>query len=160
MWQGDLTFDLSSHGELADGSRLCREARRTLMVHSGLNSKSWEWREDKQSWVDAVPGVCCTRCMLYSVYAGLGVNSWSWHGEIERDDWTLCSAMMVELWTRKREMGMKMRTMCRIRADMRNQGYHLPDWVGNTSYRCNYTPDRDLYLLYRGWYIDSHTKFS
>jgi len=25
--------------------------------------------------------------------------------EIERDDLTLCSAMMVELWTRKREMG-------------------------------------------------------
>jgi hypothetical protein len=24
---------------------------------------------------------------------------------MERDDLTLCSAMMVELWTRKREMG-------------------------------------------------------
>jgi len=43
--------------------------------------------------------------MLYSVYAVLGVNSRSCHGEIERDDFTLCSAMMVELWTRKREMG-------------------------------------------------------
>ena len=43
--------------------------------------------------------------MLYSVYALLGANSRSWHGEIERDDLTLCSAMMVELWTRKREMG-------------------------------------------------------
>jgi len=31
-------------------------------------------------------GVCSTRCMLYSVYAVLGVNSWSLHGEIERDD--------------------------------------------------------------------------
>jgi len=29
--------------------------------------------EDKQSWVDAVLGVCCTRCMLYSVYVVLDV---------------------------------------------------------------------------------------
>jgi len=43
--------------------------------------------------------------MLYSVYAVLGVNSWSCHGEIERDDLTLCSAMMVELWTTKRDGG-------------------------------------------------------
>jgi len=56
------------------------------------------------------------RCMLYSLYAVLsvyctwcklvlGVNLWSWHGEIVRDDLILCSAMRVELWTRKREMG-------------------------------------------------------
>jgi hypothetical protein len=43
--------------------------------------------------------------MLYSVYAVLGVNSWSCHGRIERDDLTLCSAMMIELWMGKREMG-------------------------------------------------------
>jgi len=43
--------------------------------------------------------------LLYSVYTVLGVNSWSWQGEIERDNISLCSAMMVELWTRKREMG-------------------------------------------------------
>jgi hypothetical protein len=43
--------------------------------------------------------------MLYSVYAVLGINSGSWYGEISRDDLTLRSAMMVELWTRKREMG-------------------------------------------------------
>jgi len=41
--------------------------------------------------------------MLYSVYAVLGVNSLSWHGEIERDDLTLNSAIIVELWTRKRD---------------------------------------------------------
>jgi len=60
-------------------------------------------------------GGCCTRCMLYSV---------STHDhdreEIERDDLTLCSAMMVELWTRKREMRIKLRTMWRLRAVMRN----------------------------------------
>jgi len=38
------------------------------------------------------------------VYAVLSVNSRSWHREIERDELTLCSAMMVELWMRKREM--------------------------------------------------------
>ena len=38
-----------------------------------------------------------------------------------------------------------------VRADMRNQGCDLPDWVGKTSYRCNYPPDRDSYLPYRGW---------
>jgi len=43
--------------------------------------------------------------MLYSVYAVLGVNPSSWYGEIVRDDLTLCSAMLVELWTRKTEMG-------------------------------------------------------
>jgi hypothetical protein len=105
-----------------------------------------------------VLGIClysvyaCTRCILvlgvclYSVYAVLSVNSCSWHGEIERDDLTLCSAMMVELWMRNREMGMKMRTMWRIRADMRNQGYNLPDWVGKTLYLYDYRLDRNSYL--------------
>jgi len=44
-----------------------------------------------------------------------------------------------------------MRTMWRIRADMRNQGYDLPDSVGKTLYRCYYMPDRDTYLPFRGW---------
>jgi len=55
--------------------------------------------------VYAVLGVCCTQCMLYSVYAILSVYSWLWHGEIERDNSNMCSAMMVELWTRKRDGG-------------------------------------------------------
>jgi len=121
--------------------------------------------------VYAVLGVCCTRYMLYSVYAVLGVfctwcmlYSVSTHDhdmeEMEMDDLTLCSAMMVELWTRKREMVMKLKTMWRIQADMGNQGYNLPNWVGKTAYWRNYTPDRDSYLLYWGWSSDSHTKFS
>jgi len=36
----------------------------------------------------------------------------------------------------------------------------LPDQFGRTSYWCNYTADWDSYLPYKGWYIDSHTKFS
>jgi len=39
----------------------------------------------------AALGVCCTRRMLHLAYVTLGVNSWWWHGEIERDDLTLCS---------------------------------------------------------------------
>jgi len=46
--------------------------------------------ERMKGW-QTILGVCCTRCMLHSVYAALGVNSSWWHGEIERDDLTLCS---------------------------------------------------------------------
>jgi hypothetical protein len=63
--------------------------------------------------------------MLYSVHAVLGVNSGSLHGRIERDDLTLCSVMIVELWTRKREMGMKMRTLWRIMSGYAKSGVWL-----------------------------------
>jgi len=62
--------------------------------------------------VYAVLGLCCTQCQLM-------IMTWR---EIDRDYLTLCSAMMVELWTRKRDMGMKMRTMWRMRAIMTYQG--------------------------------------
>ena len=39
----------------------------------------------------------------------------------------------------------------KIRADMINQGYDLPDWVEKTSYRCYYPLDLESYLPYRGW---------
>jgi len=35
---GNVTLPLSCHGELADGSRLCREACRKLKLHSEVNS--------------------------------------------------------------------------------------------------------------------------
>ena len=47
-----------------------------------------------------------------------------------------------------------------IRPDMRKQGYDLADWVWKTSYQCRFAADRDSYLPYRGWSIDSHKKFS
>ena len=46
--------------------------------------------------VYSVLSVSCTQCMVYSAYAILGVNFCSWNGDIERDDLTLCSAMMGE----------------------------------------------------------------
>jgi len=48
-----------------------------------------EWKTDNLGW------------MLHSVYAVLGVNWWSWHGEIQRDELNLCFAMMVELRMQK-----------------------------------------------------------
>jgi len=54
--------------------------------------------------VYAVRNVCCTRCMLYIVYAVLGVNSESWQGEIDRDVLSSCSYVMVKLRTRMIEM--------------------------------------------------------
>jgi len=41
--------------------------------------------------------------MLYLGYVVLGVNSLSWHGEIEKNDLILYSQMMVELWMKKRD---------------------------------------------------------
>jgi hypothetical protein len=44
--------------------------------------------------VRAVVGVCCTRCQLMTM---------TWRDR--EGDLTLCSAMIVELWTRTREIG-------------------------------------------------------
>ena len=44
-----------------------------------------------------------------------------------------------------------MRMVCWIQADMRYQGEHLPEWVGKTSYRGDYTPARDSHLLHPPW---------
>jgi hypothetical protein len=35
--------------------------------------RDWLGAGDSRSWDDAVCGVCSTQCMLYSVYAELGV---------------------------------------------------------------------------------------
>jgi len=55
--------------------------------------------------MDAVLGACWTWCILYLLYAILSVNCWSCHGEIDKDDVTLCSAMMIERWTKERDQG-------------------------------------------------------
>jgi len=61
--------------------------------------RDWLGAEDIRFWDHA-----STQCMQYSVYAVRGVNSWSWHGDIESDDSTSFSQVMVALRTRKREM--------------------------------------------------------
>jgi len=64
-------------------------------------------------------------CMLYSMYAVLSVNSLSRHGEIERDDWTLCSVMMVE----KEREGIKMGTNMEDTSRYEQSGVQLA-WLG------------------------------
>jgi hypothetical protein len=43
--------------------------------------------------------------------------------------------MMVELWTRKREIGDEHEKDVEDTSRYDKSGYDLPDWVGNTSYR-------------------------
>jgi hypothetical protein len=43
--------------------------------------------------------------LLYPVYAVLVASSCSWHGERGRNDASWCSAIMVELWPIKKDMG-------------------------------------------------------
>jgi hypothetical protein len=45
--------------------------------------------------------------VLYPVDAVLGVNSCSRHAMKQRDDNTWCSAMMIQLCTRRRESGVQ-----------------------------------------------------
>jgi hypothetical protein len=42
--------------------------------------------------------------MQFSVYGVIDDNSRLWHGEIERDEFSLCSSMTVESMTRRGEM--------------------------------------------------------
>jgi len=70
----------------------CRE------LSTSRSAKKWgEGLARRRRW--STTGWC-----KYLLYAVLGVNSWSWHGEIERDDITSCSLVMVELRTREWEM--------------------------------------------------------
>jgi len=86
----------SSYGELTGGGRsVGRYGGSWSYIQGSTRHRENEGTTDNLRCmlysVYAVLGVCCTRCMLYSVYAALSVNSWWWHGEIERDDLTLCS---------------------------------------------------------------------
>jgi len=114
----------------------------------------WLGEGDSRWWDDSVSGVCSAQCMLHSVLTPDDDLEW-WRGinELHVLKWWLSYGWEKESW------GMKMRTMWRIREDQRNHGYNLPDWVHKTSSGCYYTSDRDSYLQYRGWSIDSHTKF-
>jgi len=151
MWQDDINFDLAWRASWWRSvvKRVMPEAEATFRgqliiirpkgrqsILGGFCTRSMLCSEYGWTGCMLVLGVC-----LFSVYAVLGVNSWSWHWEIERDDLTLYSAMMIEFWTRKREMGMMMRTMWRIQVDVRNLGYNFSDWVRKTLDWCYSTPD-------------------
>jgi len=97
MWQGYFAFDLS-----------WRAGWWQLIIYSGKPEAEATFRGQlvimKMKGIQRVLGGCCTCCTLYSLYTVLEFNSWSWYKDIERDDVTLCSAMMVELWTTKIEL--------------------------------------------------------
>jgi hypothetical protein len=89
--------------------------------------------------------------MIYSEYAVLSVSLESWHGEIEKDDLSLCSAMLVQLCMRKRAMGDEDENDLEYLSQNEKSGYDMPDLIWKTWYRCNYTPDYNLYLPHWGW---------
>jgi len=141
-WECDkVTVPVSSHGELADSGWLCREACQMLKLHSGVNSQSWEWREDQQTWVDVVFGICCTRCQLMII---IWRYRESWLNFVFCDDSRVVDEKETDGRWRWEQYG-------GLQVDMRNQGYDLPDLVGITSYPGNNTTDQDLYLLSQGW---------
>ena len=99
--------------------------------------------------------VCCIRCMLQ-----LGDNSWSWHQEIQSDDSTLSSAMIVALWMWERAQGEEDHNDMQDTSRYEKSGICL-GWLGweELGLVC-YTPDHCMYMPYWGWYNDSHTKFT
>jgi len=100
MSHGDFTFELSSGA----GSRRPILSGGTPDTHATFRSQLIIMRMKERQTIKG------THCMLYSVSAVLGVNSWSWHGQIERDNLSLYSVMMLKLWTRKREIGDEVET--------------------------------------------------
>jgi len=108
--------------------------------------RDWLGAEDSRSWDDAVLSVCRTKCMLHSVYAILGVNSWSWHREIVSDNLTSLFQLMLQLKTRLRKqtvywgnhhekLGLK-RILCECQCT-------FPDLAGMTpDTGCNHTDTR------------------
>lgn len=68
-----------------------------------IQESSWTPKNERETDIVA--------WMLYSVYDVLSrcctacVHSWSWHGGIVRNDLTLYSAIMVQLWIRKWDGG-------------------------------------------------------
>jgi len=73
-----------------------REARWQLRLYSLVNLYLWEGRElsttSAERWETGWERETVNLgVMLYLVYAVLCVNSWLWHGEIQRDNLTSCS---------------------------------------------------------------------
>jgi len=114
MWRGEFTFELSCgagwwqsnlEGGMLGAEATFRGQPRIVRMTGAQAILGVCCIRCILYWVYAVSRVSCIRCMLYSVYALHSVNSWSWHGEIQRDDLTLCSVIMVQLWMRKRDGG-------------------------------------------------------
>jgi hypothetical protein len=62
-----LTLSVMSLGVWAGGSWFCGEEHWKLMLHWGVNTWFSVWREDSDSWADAVLHRCCNLWNWYSV---------------------------------------------------------------------------------------------
>jgi hypothetical protein len=104
---GWYSMQCMQHSVYAVLSIFCTQCM-LVIVYTVLDQCSTQCMLD---WVYVVHSVCGTRCMLYSVYAGLDIcctecklysvyaiisfNCWSLNGAIERDNWTVCSSVMI-----------------------------------------------------------------
>jgi len=94
---------------ISPAEAICQGDKPYMQQSTSWNIEWWKMRDwlrvgSSGSWDDAVLGRYSILWMPYSVYEVHGVNSWWWHGEMERDDLTLNSSALVELRTRKREI--------------------------------------------------------
>jgi len=115
----NVTIPLSNHGELADDGRSCWEPHQKLTLHSEVNSYSWKWREDKQSWVYAVLGISCTRYQLLIM---------TWREWVEWLSFVFCDVGIV-VDEKERDRVWRWEQFGQLRVYMRNLGYEVPDWV-------------------------------
>jgi len=111
----------------------------------------WEtgWEREKldvrmmQYAVFTVLSVCFAWSLPYSVYAVLGVNSWSGELEIESDDWTSCFQVMVEIRRSKRELsghGSNHWEKLELKRSSCPSQFTILDTAGTTpNQECNYT---------------------
>jgi len=65
--------------------------------------------------------------------------------------------MMVELWTRKWQMGDEDENYMEDASRDEKAGVGVADWVYKTLCQKYYPPNLDSYLLSWGWSIDWHT---
>ena len=159
MWWGDITLEAVMENWLVaiDREGGMSEAEATLRgQHEITRMKGWQ----------TILGVCCTRCMLYSVYAVLGVCCTQYWLMImaRRDRVGWLNVVFLRWWKscipERERWEMKIRTIWRIWSAMGNQEYDLPDRVPQDSYRRYFPLNWTSYLPYQGWSIDLHTKFS
>jgi hypothetical protein len=71
------SFSFHSHGELADGSQLCRKVLSNRgTIHGSMQNHEDDGKPNNYGSMPflacAVLSVCCTQCMQYSVYTVLG----------------------------------------------------------------------------------------
>lgn len=114
---------------------------------------------------NSVLSVCGTPYILYSRYAVLGVSCTLcqsriiiWRNGQRRFNLVFCDHSRV--MDMKQRCVINMKTMCSMWADMRYEGYNMPDWVRKTLDLCYYMLYWNFYLLYPVCLIHLSTEIS